>query len=333
VIVAVALGWSAAGYAAQICYDLTHYPAVSGLESAERGLRALVVPSGPRAALGAPIRVESFEWNGEAWRRGEPQVCADGHRCFDEPSCAEAIPPIALSREDFRRARPDLAPDWDDIHIEQGVGPCVREGDVVWFGIAFYQGEGTGGVGGIGRYDTTTQQLEVRRLPELADASVNRLALFGGELFLGTTHAYECVGDPPAAGVLRHDWRRNETRGVPVCGFVASDMLVQGEELWIATDLGVTRVRERLGAPAYERFAGETYVPERGELEMRRVECGALYARLLDSLPTEIDPLTGNVHWQLFETLATRRVQSLYDYVRGRTRPVPEPAEPTGTTP
>jgi len=297
-----------AARAYMVCYDTTFHPAVSRLEATSDGVRAILA-AGYTGHV--DMQADSLAWSPRGWRRDEVRACTRD-TCTREARCSEAIPEIELSFEEFQRRRPDLGPVWDHIEIEQRVGPCVREGDVVWFGIVFYQGEGTSGAGGVGRYDTRSKQLEVHRPAELNDASVFQIAKLGDELFLGTTHEYECVGYPPGAGLLRHQWSTNETRReLRVCGLVPSDLLVRGDEIWVATDLGLSRISED---------QVENFVPDpTDDRLMRPVACSAVYDHLLDTLPNrEINPASGAPRDQLFFALAEHRPWESDRYLRAR---------------
>ncbi len=305
--------------AATVCYDTAFQPAVSRLEPTLDGFRAILA-AGTNLVDG---QASSIARDVRGWRRDEVRACTHPDSCAREARCSEAIPEIELSFEEFQRRRPDLGPVWDHIEIEQRVGPCIREGDVVWFGIVFYQGEGFSGAGGVGRYDKKTKRLEVHRIAELNDVSVFQIAKLGDELFLGTTHEYECVGHPPGAGLLRHRWNENETRReLRVCGLVPSDLLVRGDEIWVATDLGLSRIRGEVV---------DNFVPDLADDRlMRTTTCSVLYDHLLDTLPEqEINPASGPPRLQLLNALADQRPSHFDRYLRSRTPRVERYGAPT----
>ena len=68
----------------------------------------------------------------------------------------------------------------------------------------------------------------------------------GASLWLGVSERRECGLRP--GGLVRYDWRRNSVhafRGTDAgpCGFLVLDLLLRDDTLWVATDLGVSRLR------------------------------------------------------------------------------------------
>lgn len=89
--------------------------------------------------------------------------------------------------EHFRRSRPDhlagASPQQVDISVE--IGPVTDDGDRIWFGLTFYDGEGLDGVGGVGWFDPHTREAELIYPPEMADYSVSAISIEAGKLLLG----------------------------------------------------------------------------------------------------------------------------------------------------
>jgi hypothetical protein len=80
----------------------------------------------------------------------------------------------------------------------------------------------------------------------LEEATVNVALSAGGTLWLGLSERDGCRRRP--RGLVRYDWKRdaaNAFRGTDTgpCGFDVQDLLLRGDTLWVATDLGVSRIR------------------------------------------------------------------------------------------
>jgi hypothetical protein len=186
------------------------------------------------------------------------------------PGCPQALATALprLTQADFKGLRPRAHGNGAG---KQEVGACVEHGGYVWFGLAFYDGEGDTGVGGLGRFDPKTEHVEIRRPRVLRDWSSAALLHDGRWLWLAT-YAYEEYGDHPAIGVVRYDWASH--RVVPeadgMCGFLVRGMVKLGDVLWLASDGGLSR---RTGDGPWEHLVfrvGESPAVE-------RTNCRALY--------------------------------------------------------
>ncbi len=169
--------------------------------------------------------------------------------------------------------------DWFD----QSVMSCASDGQYNWGGISFYGAEGGWGVGGLVKQHIETGEIEYIRPRKLVGASTGPLAYFAGELWFGHTWFGECAGPPSGTGLKRltfHQYlKRYEVEEVPeVCGFAIRDFQEFDGALWIATELGLSRLIEDNG------LHWTNYVPDLADPSlMREVECDALYAELLSS--------------------------------------------------
>ncbi len=108
--------------------------------------------------------------------------------------------------DDFARARPRRVTDnyiRTNTTIAETIGPVQSEGDKLWFGKSFYDGEGNSGVGGFGYFDTSERQYHLFVPPELADYSVSAIRVEPDAVWLGIFQSGEYGGAP--AGVLRYD--------------------------------------------------------------------------------------------------------------------------------
>ena len=266
------------------CYDESSLPAVVNLEAYKGVLRAYLggrLYDGEHGLFPTLALVE-----GEGWRFDGVSRCKWG-ACGYLPEarhqlelCAARIPPIALSAREAKKLNPELPAGGK---LVQRVGACVEVEGVLWFGIAFEEGRG---IGGVGRFDPAKKKLEIRRPALLRDAAVTSIAHDGARLWLGTESIRGCIGTTPAEGLVSYDWRRDEaksfrgTDGGP-CGFLIHALSWRNGGLWAATDLGLSRWDASSGA--WEHLVAESG-PE--QPAVRKVSCEALYLQLLSAAST-----------------------------------------------
>lgn len=192
-----------------------------------------------------------------------------------ERAPCRAIPYRNPSRDVAVKLRPHLRLGHS---VEEEVGPCVRRNDLLWFGLTFYEGEGADGVGGLGAYSPATGTIEVRRPEWLRDKSIDHLAHDGRFLWFSAAQQWERGG--PSHGLVRYDWETKELRPMrgsdAPCGFDVSALRLIDRELWVATDLGISR--RSLTAPEWRHFV---VAADGGTL--REVSCEKRLTGLLDS--------------------------------------------------
>ena len=173
-------------------------------------------------------------------------------------------------------------------NFEQRIGVCATGSGKRWGGISFYGGEGSGGVGGIVEEDIETGHIRYYRPVKLLDLSTSHLAYFGDNLWIGTAWYGEC-GTGMGVGMLSGFFANDElyadwTVGAGTCGFLVSDMVVHSDSLWIATELGLSKVSLSGSKFVYKKFEWTNYVPT-GDAEnpMREITCDELYEELFQS--------------------------------------------------
>lgn len=177
---------------------------------------------------------------------------------------------------------------WPMTHvIVEKASKCVVEGDDVFFGINFYEGEGYTGNGGFGRYNVTDNKADVHHLPELSDIPIHKVVWDGTNLWAATTKNYECSGNPPSIGIVKYDWANKILNKVindkdAPCGFVVNDLLIAHGYLWVATDIGISRLH-------LENKNWKHYLPER-QIPFNVIEasCVATYNKVLSYQPKDI---------------------------------------------
>lgn len=198
-----------------------------------------------------------------------------GGQCIDAPRDPEAASRWINSNSPTGRAQDD----WFD----QRVLSCASDGAYKWGGISFYGGEGGWGVGGLVKQNISTGEVEFVRPNKLIGDSTGPLAYFAGELWFGQTWFGECAGPPSGTGLKMlsfHQYSKSyRVEEVPdVCGFAIRDFQEHDGALWVATELGLSRLTENNG------LHWANYVPDLDDPAlMRPVECDALYAELLSS--------------------------------------------------
>jgi hypothetical protein len=314
-VLLVVLGASTA-HAEVVCYSEAYYSPVLRLTRTEIGLEAVL---GGRAVdrTVEPRRTPVLTYtSARGWEVGPSFNCDPDHGCAEPAATVQPpAPRIALSKAEAVRLRPALR---RAESIEQRIGAMTEHDGFVWFGIAFYEGEGVNGVGGVGRYDPRTGETIVRRPPLIRDSSVDRIVHDGQGLWLATTTHRECVGSPPTHGLVRYEWSTGriqsyEKRDDGPCGFTIHDLLIEGGYLWVASDLGLSR--RTLGRERWQHFVPDAT----GTPPMRPTTCETLYTRLLDTLPRDTTDVQGGSHYkQLLDPLKRFRPKYVEGYLRSQ---------------
>jgi len=292
--------------AASNCYDTKGFPSVGGLEPLADGFRVYLDPGSVHPVPKAATLIYS-ETRG--WRKGEEQKSPAIASGGVQDSCAASIPRgYELTLEQARELSPELREANFEFEIEQKVTACTEKEGVAWFGLGFYSGEGTTGIGGIGRYERSTGKLEVRRPVPIRNASATSIAVFGDVVWMGTTGFHECMGLPPKVGLVAYKWSgegglSTYRGGRQICGFVVHDLQPVGDSLWVATDMGLTRVDK----PGSDIPEFKNFVPDPASATgVREVNCRELYRELLMSLPMEPNALGESPFSWLVESLVSQ---------------------------
>lgn len=146
--------------------------------------------------------------------------------------------------EHFRRARPDHASgvSLDHVDIAVEIGPVTDDGDRIWFGLAFYDGEGLDGVGGVGWLDPLTREAELIYPSEMADYSVSAIAADGGRLLLGL--AIQPEGAVIGLGLARYDPGSGAFERILPEGYI-SGIATAEDRIFAVSDQGLLEVDSR----------------------------------------------------------------------------------------
>ena len=70
--------------------------------------------------------------------------------------------------------------------VDTGIGPVFLDGNLIWFGLDFYSGEGSVGIGGVGFLDTRTMRLGLLRHPALVGCAIREIAVNKHEIIVDT---------------------------------------------------------------------------------------------------------------------------------------------------
>jgi hypothetical protein len=133
----------------------------------------------------------------------------------EEPSLPPAFTrhPLPQSTyQAFADARPDRVRNGYEVKgttIEERIGSHQREGNRLWFGKTFYDGEGTTGVGAIGSLSPAGAYAFLR-IPELFDWSVQGLLVEPAAIWAGRVSHGE--GADHSGGLLRYDRKTRRVR-------------------------------------------------------------------------------------------------------------------------
>lgn len=155
---------------------------------------------------------------------------------FDQGSIADShgkkYPLPQSTYDDFAKARPGRVVDI----IEETIGPVQLEGDKLWFGKTFYDGEGNSGVGGFGYFDTKDRQFHLFLPPEVADFSISAILVEPDTVWMGILHSGEWGGSP--AGVLRYDRKTHTVHKYDLPDDV-NDIVASGNRILASTSSGI----------------------------------------------------------------------------------------------
>ncbi len=134
----------------------------------------------------------------------------------------------------WRAARPEEAKAGlhpDTAEMNEQIGPHQLDGDRLWFGKTFYNGEGMSGVGGFGYFDTLTRSYKLYAPAEVRRWAASAILVEPQSVWLALLRRQE-YGNTPG-GLLRWDRRTEHTERFETTAAVswiarAGDALVLG---------------------------------------------------------------------------------------------------------
>lgn len=86
--------------------------------------------------------------------------------------------------------------------VDTGIGPVFLEGNRIWFGLDFYSGEGSAGIGGVGFFDMKTLRIGLLRHPALVDCAISDIAVNTNEIIVDTYYFGEYAQGPCSGRVV-----------------------------------------------------------------------------------------------------------------------------------
>lgn len=155
--------------------------------------------------------------------------------------------------EQFRQYRQSRVGDGyteEDTKLESNIGPYQLDGSKIWFGLKFYDGEGTSGIGGIGSLDVLTRKLQITYLKGIADASVYAIFVEPKSIWVGL--GIQPEGAEFGTGVAKIDRKDNSVVQYKVSGLVNTIARV-GKKVYAGSSDGVAVIGDE-GSIEHIRF-------------------------------------------------------------------------------
>lgn len=158
----------------------------------------------------------------------------------DPATAPPELPPLPQSTwDEFAAVRPDRVANGyrrDVTVIEERAGPWQRVGDRIWFGRTFYDGEGTTGVGAIGRFDLASRSFSFISPEALRPWSASALLIEDDVAWVGLVRHPE--GADYGHGLLRVHLTDRNTGLTPIADMITGIVRWRGA-LYVATTNGV----------------------------------------------------------------------------------------------
>jgi hypothetical protein len=158
--------------------------------------------------------------------------------------------------EEFALARPEEVSSGhtrESTGLHELIGAWQIEGDRLWFGKDFYDGEGEAGVGGFGYFDPATNRYRLFPTPLIINYSVAAIHVEPTAVWLALVGHYE-YGNA-GAGVLRFDRATETFQQIDIGRGVGFRFMRVGGELVLATDVGISMLN---GLEATRYFIDKT---------------------------------------------------------------------------
>jgi len=139
---------------------------------------------------------------------------------------------------------------------EETIGPHQIEGEKLWFGNTFYDGEGYRGVGAFGYFDSVARRYRIFSPPQVAPYEVSAILVEPATVWLGLDHFGEDISTFPG-GLVKWDRATHAVRRYPI-EFVVSKIVRHGESLRLTTRSGYAL----LNGDKFQRFEGNKPVAQ-----------------------------------------------------------------------
>jgi hypothetical protein len=119
---------------------------------------------------------------------------------------------------------------------EEVIGGYQLEGDKIWFGKSFYDGEGCRGVGAFGYFDTATRKYALFSPPEVVSYQVSTILVQPDTVWLGLDQFVEDISTVPG-GLLRWNRATQKVQKYPL-EFVIQNIQAEDDSLRLKTRAG-----------------------------------------------------------------------------------------------
>lgn len=125
---------------------------------------------------------------------------------------------------------------------QEVIGPHQVEGDNIWFGDNYYDGEGDTGVGAFGYFDTTARQYVLFSPPEVANYEVSAILVERDSVWLGLDSFTEDISTVPG-GLVRWDRSTHASHFYPL-EFAITKIQRESDALRLETRYGHALFRD-----------------------------------------------------------------------------------------
>jgi len=155
----------------------------------------------------------------------------------------------------------------DQPLISEEIGPHQLEGNRLWFGKTFYNGEGWTGVGGFGYFDAATRSYRLYSPPEIHRWSVSAIRVEPDFIWLGLYHRGEYGNN--SGGLLRWDRKTEEVRLFDV-RLSIGHIVRHHDTLYLGGNGIITLRGDQIQSYFVDRTAGGRYqIVPRGDVTVR----------------------------------------------------------------
>lgn len=206
-------------------------PEASDFRQVDSAYRAPVYPQDQSLLSLAPdgscVLMEKFESFTERLVRCEG---SQGAEIFEAPRATPAR--FEVERPKALTYGGGLEPE----NFNETIGPYQLDGNLLWFGLTFYDGEGSRGVGGFGNFDVSTKRFEMNYPPEFADWSVAALLVEPEAIWFSLSRRPE--GAEYSGGLVRWERATGRLQRWPDAPLITGITRV-GQRLYMATNEGV----------------------------------------------------------------------------------------------
>lgn len=146
--------------------------------------------------------------------------------------------------EAFAAARPGRVRDGykqAGTEFHENIGPWALEGDRLWFGKSFYDGEGYTGIGGFGYFDAIQRTFTMFSPPEILDWSVSAIQVDPDAVWMALVWDGEGYDKP--GGILRFERKTQAVTRIAL-NDVVHQFVRSGDTLFGASDSGIVAITE-----------------------------------------------------------------------------------------